>query len=232
MDAILKPASAIIVAGGSGTRFDSKLPKQFIDLCGKSILQHSLELFEQIQCIHETLLVLPQKYIGQHLNYIQPANLTKLKPAIAGGERRQDSVYNALCNVSPNSEIVLIHDAVRPLASIELINKVIECANSAPGAILAAPVHDTLKKTTGEKIISQTLDRSEIWHAQTPQAFNLELLNKAYQKIIQQQIEITDEAQAMEHSAHKITIIESTKENLKITTQLDLKIAQMILKNR
>ena len=230
----MRSVVALIVAGGSGQRFASQLPKQFLPLCGKSVLQWSLELFQNLEEIERIYLTLPSEYLDTYTKYIQAESLPKLFAGgvIAGGVRRQDSVCNGLDAISNDDCLVAIHDAVRPLADPEKIRLAIREAEHSGGAILASPVIDTLKQCDSQKRIVETLDRSQIWNAQTPQIFDLARLRKAYRKREAENQEMTDDAQAYERMGWPVTIIESPPSNLKITTPQDLGWAEWLLSHR
>ena len=162
---------------------------------------------------------------GKELGKLKVTNI------IAGGERRQDSVFNGLKCVDKTSEIILIHDCVRPFISTDIIQQVINDADEWGAAIVAVPVKDTIKETkSDDKLkIERTVPRSNLWAAQTPQGFKSRLILDAYNMINEKAMDITDDAQAVELFGHDVKIVEGSYKNIKITTQEDLSIAEVFL---
>ena len=162
--------SAIIAAGGRGTRFDSDRPKQFLELLGKPIIIHTLESFERCQAIDEIVLVLPAEELDDFVPVAEAAKLTKLKRIVVGGATRAESVRNGLDAVDASSEIVAVHDGARPLVTVKEITAVVERAAEKGAACLVASVTDTVKTVENGSIVG-TVDRLKLRRALTPQAF-------------------------------------------------------------
>ena len=172
---------AIVPAGGSGTRMGGTVPKQFQSLNGKPILYHTLKTLQDCRAISEIILVVPEKeYETAHTDWL--GKLEIVKKVVIGGEKRQDSVYNGFCEASRDSEIVLVHDGVRPFLSQKMILESINVAREYGAAITAVPVHDTIKRVDTSGLVSQTIDREGLWRVQTPQAFRYSLLLDAFNK--------------------------------------------------
>jgi 2-C-methyl-D-erythritol 4-phosphate cytidylyltransferase len=214
---------AIIVAAGSGTRFGAQVPKQFVEICGKPLIVHTLERFENCPSIDEIILVLPSKDIEN----FQKSSLTKLKNIIAGGKTRAESVYKGLKAVSGKAEIVAVHDGARPLVSCEEITATIEKAGDAGAACLVSGISDTIKEVSGGKI-SGTIDRSKLRRALTPQAFRIEILQRAFAQADLSEA-ATDECFLVEKAGFEISIVEGSARNIKITTPEDLILAKIFL---
>ncbi|MGC2235399.1 MAG: 2-C-methyl-D-erythritol 4-phosphate cytidylyltransferase [Pyrinomonadaceae bacterium] len=215
--------TAIIVAAGSGTRFGAQVPKQFVEILGKPLISHTLERFENCPAIDEIILVLPAKDIEN----FQKSNLTKLKNIIAGGKTRAESVFNGLKAISGKTEIVAVHDGARPLVSCGEITATIEKAAETGAACLVAIVSDTIKEVSGEKI-SGTIDRAKLRRALTPQAFRIEILQKAFAQADLSEA-ATDECFLVEKAGFEIAIVEGSAKNIKITTPEDLILAEIFL---
>ncbi|MBN1518111.1 2-C-methyl-D-erythritol 4-phosphate cytidylyltransferase [Candidatus Sumerlaeota bacterium] len=233
----MMPAAVIIVAGGQGQRFGSELPKQFLSLAGKPVLLHSLERFDALERVVEIVLVLPECWLNRWREQVDVSGLKKSLRAVAGGAKRQDSVWNGLMAVESDTPLIVVHDAVRPLTPTQQIETALQCAERHGAAILAAPCSDTLKQTDGEDsdpesggVITQTLDRSRIWRAQTPQAARRDWLLAALEHARNSGIAITDESQALELDGRRVRIVESNADNLKITTRHDLQYAEWLLR--
>ena len=171
----------VVPAGGLGTRMGGTVPKQFQNLNGKPILYYTLKVLQESGLISELILVVPKKeYDNACKHWLgKPEIVTKV---IVGGARRQDSVYNGFCEVSQKSEIVLVHDGVRPCLSNKMIFETINAARDFGAAITAIPVHDTIKRVDASGLVSQTVERENLWRVQTPQAFQYKILKEAFKK--------------------------------------------------
>src|SRR3990170_9054505 len=176
-------ASLIIVAAGSGKRMKSKIPKPFISINGKPIIIHTLEKFRNIPCIKEIILVLQKNDINwvikKYGNVLAKLNVTKI---VAGGKRRQDSVYNGLISSNINSDLIIIHDVVRPFVTKEIILSAINTAKKYGAAVPAIPAKDTIKLIGQNNIVKNTFNRQSLYQVQTPQVFKRAILLKAYRK--------------------------------------------------
>ena len=206
--------SAIITAAGSGRRFGEA--KQFKKLHGKPLYQYSLDIFIKSTLFEEIILVIPNsnyEKIQQEVKkkYGSQVNL------VVGGINRQDSVKNAIQNSNHKIDLVVIHDAARPFVTKTLIEECISACEISDGAIIAMQPNDTIKFSK-DNIVEKTIDRSNIWMAQTPQAFNKQNILKAYSSKGFDDLIITDESSLMEKLGYKIMIIPGTGKNFKITT--------------
>ena len=221
--------SAIIPAAGAGSRFGGK--KQFKNLNGEPLWAHTLKPFTELSLIDEIIFVIEEGLI----NTIKETKcfkrfLKKKEIKITkGGPRRTDSVLNGIQGSKKINDIVCIHDVARPFVKKSLINKTIEACKDFDGAILAIPTVDTVKNVENE-IIKQTLDRSKIWMAQTPQTFHKECLLKAYSENVD--ADVTDESTLMELSGFSIKIIYGDNDNFKITNKTDWSLAKIMTKGK
>ena len=214
--------SAIITAAGSGRRFGEE--KQFKKLHGKPLYEYSLDIFIKSKLFDEVILVIPnnnQKKLQREIKrkYGSQVNL------VIGGLDRQDSVKNAIQNSNPKVDMVVIHDAARPFITKTLIEKCISACETSDGAIIAMQPHDTIKFSK-DNVVEKTIDRSNIWMAQTPQAFNKQKILEAYSSREFDDLIITDESSLMEKLGYKIMIVPGTGKNFKITTFDDWKRAE------
>jgi 2-C-methyl-D-erythritol 4-phosphate cytidylyltransferase/2-C-methyl-D-erythritol 2,4-cyclodiphosphate synthase len=208
--------TAIIAAGGSGRRLGAGVPKQLLDVGGRSLLQRSVEAFTTHPGISDVIVALPAA-----LAQDPPPWLAGVR-VVPGGERRQDSVANAFDALADGSEIVLVHDAARPFVTAAVIDRAIAAAAAHGAAIVAVPVSDTVKRVEQtEQIVAETLPREEIFLAQTPQAFRREVLRAA---IAAGRAEgtATDEAMLAERAGHRVHVVAGDPANVKITTAADL----------
>jgi 2-C-methyl-D-erythritol 4-phosphate cytidylyltransferase/2-C-methyl-D-erythritol 2,4-cyclodiphosphate synthase len=221
--------SAIIAAGGRGTRFGGDIPKQLIEFGGVSILERAVETFVRATCIHEIIVALPSELAADPPGYL----LERSKPlyVVTGGLRRQDSVANAFERVATVADVVMVHDAARPFASERLVTRVVEAARESGAAIAALPAQDTVKEAVSAShagdhtIIARTLPRDRIFLAQTPQAFRREILSAAIQMSRERDSEATDEASLVERAGYPVQLVPGENWNVKITTVDDLKVA-------
>lgn len=221
--------SAIIVAAGSGTRFGSKTPKQFLEVLGKPLIIHTLERFEFCSAIDEIILVLRAEEIANFRQTAEKYNLKKLAKIVSGGETRAESVFGGLDAIdSQKCEIVAVHDGARPLVSVEEITQTIETAKETGAACLVAAVTDTIKEVADGKII-RTVDRSNLRRALTPQCFRFEILKRAFAENEIGEV-VTDESFLVEKLGYKIAAVEGSAQNIKITSREDFVFAENLLK--
>lgn len=223
--------SVIIVAAGKGERMNTEVKKQYIKLHNKPILAYTIEKFENNNEIDDIILVTGKndiKYCKEEI--VEKYKFNKVKKIIEGGNERQYSVFNGLKEISKNTDIVLIHDGVRPFVSNDDIYNIIYNAHKYDGCILGVKVKDTVKVCDENNFITNTPDRRFIYLAQTPQAFKYDLILKAYESLINSKCILTDDSMILEKIGYKIKIIEGSYTNIKITTPDDLYFGEAILK--
>lgn len=215
--------SVIIVAAGAGKRMNSSVAKQFIEINEKTILAYTIEKFENCSEIHEIIIVVNKDSVEFcRNNIVNKYNFEKVKHIVEGGKERQDSVYNGLLKANKKTDIVLIHDGVRPFIESENIKEVIEQTKKYDCCVLGVKVKDTIKVCDENGFILQTPDRSFLWAAQTPQAFKYNLILEAYEKALSKDCSATDDSVIAEMAGHKVKLVEGSYENIKITTKEDL----------
>lgn len=219
----------IIPCSGIGKRMGNNIPKQFLELAGKPIICHTIERFEKCEKIHEIVIIISKEYEEYFKKEIlEKNNFKKVLNVVLGGEERFNSVYNGLRSIKNTESIVLIHDGVRPFIKIEQIEKIIEETKLHKACVLGVKVKDTIK-ICNNNIIEQTPKRDNVWLAQTPQAFEYNLIKKAYEKAIKENFFGTDDASLVENMGEKVKMILGDYENIKITTPEDLKIGKLFL---
>lgn len=221
-------ASAIIVAAGSGVRLGSNVPKAFVKLAGRTMLSWSLVTVRQVSSIGEVVITIPEGFEDAARAEVAAAGLALPVKITPGGIERQDSVRIALGLTSAESDLVIVHDAARPLATPAIFEACLIAAARAGGAIAAIPVSDTLKRVADRAIIA-TIARAELWQAQTPQAFRRDLLVAAHQRALTEKIAATDDADLVERAGARVEVLECSTANLKITTPSDLAIVEAII---
>ena len=218
--------SAIIAAGGRGSRLGAGQPKQLLELAGRPILQRSVEAFTRSAAIDQVIVAVPPEVIAHPPSYLVNDGVRVV--LVEGGERRQDSVARAFARIDTRSDVVVIHDAARPLVSEDLIQRTIAAAVQHGAAIAAVPARDTVKRADAERMIAATLAREEIFLAQTPQAFRTDVLRAALARSSRDTV-ATDEAMLAEQAGHRVRLVDGDPRNLKITTPDDLAMAESLL---
>lgn len=225
--------AAIITAGGAGRRFGGVIKKQFRSLCGKPLLLHSLEIFAANERIDEIVLVVPADTVTRaEREIVGKYNLDKVHKVVPGGRERQHSVKNGLDAVTGPAELVIIHDGVRPFVTHGVIEKVILEASVHGAAISALPANDTVKISDSEGFIEDTVPRESVWMAQTPQAFSHEVLKKAFEIAGTDGAIATDESLLVERSGVRVKLVPGRADNIKITTEEDFRLAELICRYR
>jgi 2-C-methyl-D-erythritol 4-phosphate cytidylyltransferase / 2-C-methyl-D-erythritol 2,4-cyclodiphosphate synthase len=212
--------SAIIAAGGRGLRFGGASPKQLLTLGGRPILARSVDAFVSSDVISEIVVALPADLAAAPPQYLQQRG--KPVTVVSGGDQRRASVANAFARVSNRADIVVIHDAARPLVTDDLIRRTVAAACEAGAAIAAIRAHDTVKQTDDHGAVTATLPRERIYLAQTPQAFRVSVLRDA----LRLRGDATDEAMLAEQAGHVVRVVDGDPRNLKITTPDDLTMAE------
>jgi 2-C-methyl-D-erythritol 4-phosphate cytidylyltransferase len=220
--------SAIIVAGGTGKRMNAGIPKQLLMLGGMSILERTIKPFIACEEIKEIVITTAQEIIGQVEKITGRVETEKQIRVVEGGRERQDSVRNGLDAVSTDSEIVVVHDSVRPFITVLLIDECITAAERWGAVSVMRPLKETIKIVENEKVI-ETQDRSKLWITQTPQAFEKNLIIEAHRRALKDGYFGTDDSMLVERLGHEVHIIAGSDLNIKITTPADLKIAGAIL---
>ena len=214
-------AVALVVAAGQGERLGSERPKALVPVGGRPLYEWSVAALRASRRIDLIVLALPPGV---------PAIPGLL--CVEGGAARSDSVRNALAAAPPDADPILIQDAARPLLTRELVEAVLDGLDGADAAIAAAPVTDTTKECDGDKIVVRTLDRSHLWAVQTPQVFRREALERALGRAPDEVANATDEALLVERYGGRVRVVPAPRENLKITTTLDLLVAEQLLAMR
>ncbi len=225
----------VIVAAGRGLRFGGSVPKQFQDLGGQPVFMHSLYCFDRMQSVSKLVLVMPAS--GEHPDisgWLEGRDCPVIR--VIGGERRQDSSANgleALLNgPSGECDVAMVHDAARPFVDPDAVSRLAMSAMQAGGGVLASRCRDTVKAEDGAGKILRTLDRDEIWLAQTPQAIRMDHVSKAIECCRDPAIDATDEAAVLEKLGIPVRPVESSWINFKITSSEDLAVAESILAGR
>jgi 2-C-methyl-D-erythritol 4-phosphate cytidylyltransferase len=223
--------SVIVAAAGWSRRFGGGVKKQFQPLGEKPIIVHSIERFEEFSSVGEIILVVPEDSINYcHKEVVEKFRFKKITKIISGGQERQHSVKRGFNSVSNETDVVVIHDGVRPFVTVKLIEEVIKEALESGGAIAAIPIKDTVKKSSSENYVERTLSREFLYLAQTPQAFRYNILKRAYEKAEKDGFLGTDESSVVERLGVQVKLVQGSQMNIKITTEEDLFLAKSFCK--
>jgi 2-C-methyl-D-erythritol 4-phosphate cytidylyltransferase len=222
--------TVIIPAGGLGKRYGGDIPKQFTDLKGIPVLIHTLRVFEHTPEIDNIIVPVPSEFYNLAKELIQKHSIAKPTHLILAGKKKQESVYNALnTQIVADSDIVLVHDAVRPLVSVGLVQRIIEAADEFGAAVPGIVVEDIIKEKTANGSIVRTLDHTKLNRIQSPQGFWQELIVNAYKQASQSGYIGPDSASLLEFIGYKVQIIDGEEHNIQIKTPLDTRVAEMLL---
>lgn len=225
-------SSAIITAAGFGHRMGGGKKKQFLLLGGVPLIIHTLERFQSSSLITEIILLIPEDDIAYcKKKVISNYNFTKLKKIIPGGEKRQDSVFNGLQEASKEMEMIVVHDGVRPFLTKNILETAITEAKKKGAAVVAIPVKDTLKKISGQRILSERVSRDSLWRIQTPQVFKKEILIHAFKKAREDNFYGTDESTLVARSGVPVYVVGGSELNIKITTPEDMVLGESIFRS-
>jgi 2-C-methyl-D-erythritol 4-phosphate cytidylyltransferase len=219
---------AIIPAAGIGTRMHADRAKQMLELGGVPLLVHTLRRFEQCDAIDEVILVLQPSMTADALALISRHNLKKIARVVGGGAERQDSVYRGIQVIKEDvADVIAVHDAVRPFVRPEEIRSVVERAQKTGAALMAVAAIETIKQVKSGRV-QRTLDRKRIFHAQTPQAFRYSIIREAYERAYADGFSATDDSELVERIGHRVSVVEGSPVNIKITRPFDLRLAEVI----
>jgi 2-C-methyl-D-erythritol 4-phosphate cytidylyltransferase len=229
----MSKVTVLIPAAGMGKRMGKAVAKQFLPLGDKPMLAHTLLVFQRASEIDEIIPILSEEDMETCLrDIIEQYHITKVKTLVVGGKERQDSVANGLQKLEKDTSVVMVHDGVRPFVTNEMIRETVELAKKGECVVVGVPIKDTIKEVDGKMIVRNTLERSRLWAIQTPQAFPVKILKRAYEQSYTSNTCGTDDATLVERAGGKVRVIMGSYDNIKITTPEDLIVAEEILKGR
>ncbi len=221
----LQPCGAVIVAAGSATRMGG-IDKVMADLGGEPMIVRTVRAFQNCDAIASIVIVTREDLIRPISDLCR--DMKKVAAVVAGGKSRQESVHLGLNALPKGTKLAAVHDGARPLVSWQVIDRVVRAANTYGAAAPAIPVKDTIKVVEG-RLVKETPDRSSLMAVQTPQVFDFDLLRGALRKAEEDGAQVTDDCSAVERTGMRIKIVEGDERNLKVTTPMDLKIAELLL---
>ena len=224
--------TALIPSAGSGRRmFNGRDDKPFLELKGKPLLSYVLSVLESSELIDSVVVIAKEKYVIEAKKVVESCEAGKVVDVIPGGETRTQSVRNGLAKIkAADDDIVLIHDGVRPFLTESAISATVEAARQYGASVLGVPCTSTIKKVTGEDVIDETVDRTVLWEAQTPQAFRYGVINNAYGEF--EGTDATDDSSFVERLGIKVRIVPGDRNNIKVTVPEDLMLAEAILETK
>ena len=228
----------VIPASGKGKRSGTETPKQYLKFHGKELIVYTLEVFQKNNLVDEIIISAEKEYFPLLNEIKRKFNLTKISMIVEGGEERQDSVYNALKAIKTegassddyarlNDDLILVHDAARPLLPDNILTKAINTAKEKGNALVCLKARDTLLK--GDQLVSEYIDRSEMYYVQTPQIFKYGDLMKAMKKAYEKNFIGTDESMLIKELGIDINIVEGSMLNFKVTTTTDIEMFEKLI---
>lgn len=222
----------VIPAAGQSVRMGGKVKKQFVELFGKPVWVHTVERFHSCPEVDVIVLAVPPEFIQPGLETVHAMRLQKVRAVVEGGTHRQDSVHFALQALKPFSpDVILVHDAVRPFVTPQLIVEVLDGACTYGAAVPAVKPKETVKISNGDSFVQLTPDRDKLWVVQTPQGFRASLLYDAFDRAVKDHFYATDEASIVERMGARVKILPGRSENIKITLPEDLYFAELLMQN-
>ena len=224
--------TAIIAAAGKSERMGSGTDKAFLSLGPKPVLAWSLLAFEGCADVDQIVLVVRKDQIAGAKAVVRMFGISKVRAVVAGGQKRQISVMNGLREIDSDTRIVVIHDGARPCVTPATISETVKLAKRTGAAVVGCRIWDTVKYVEKGTSVTRTEDRSKLWAVQTPQAFNAQLIRRAYNEAEEAKVELTDDAAAVERLGEPVKIYETNQPNLKITTVEDLQLAAAVVLKR
>jgi len=224
--------AAVIVAGGKGTRMGAGVDKLFLQIAGRPVVAHTWQRFDQADCIDQIVVVVRDGSQEEFIRMAEQYCFSKSHRIVTGGAARQDSVWNGLEALSPETQVVAIQDAARPCITEALIEATIAAARETGAAVAARAVVDTIKESSDGRLIDRTVPRSRLWSVQTPQAFRVDLIRRAIQTARDQGLSLTDDTAACELIGQPVRLVVSSDPNPKVTIPADLPYVETLLREQ
>lgn len=232
LDSNMKATVAVILAGGSGSRMRNSTPKQLRNIGGIPVIIRAATAFQMCQDVKSIIIVAREEDINIISNYCASYDINKLQKIVPGGSTRLRSAQAGFESIVTNESLIAVHDAARCLITTEQISNIINIADEYGAAIAACSERDTIKQVDEQGAVVSTINRNSIFHAQTPQIFKKELYRAALHRALKDDTEITDDAQMVERCGERVMVVDCGQENIKITYESDIAIAESILVRR
>ena len=225
-------AAVVIAAGGTGTRMNAGVPKQFLRIAGKPILLHTIEGIASLEEVVQIILALPPEHIAEADAILKSHPMALDVRCVPGGPNRQESVRNGVAHAFPDTDVLMVHDAVRPLCPRDMMLRVLHAAWETGAAVPGLPATETIQRVSRKGRVLATPPREELYAIQTPQAFHTGILKAALEKAHAAGFLGTDESSVVRWAGHPVQVVPGSPDNLKITRPLDLNIAEQLLLQR
>src|SRR5215216_33750 len=222
--------TAILVAAGDSRRMG--FDKLFAEIAGEPVIAHTIRAFEHAESVDGITVVAREDRHDEIKAIVRDKNFRKVRSIVRGGKHRQDSVRAGLGELDSAAQYIAVHDAARPLVTPEQIERVLQQCTTHGAAALAEPINDTLKRADGNLLVTESVDRDQLYAMQTPQIFERQLIEEAYRAVYRDNVPVTDEVSAVERLGHKVALVINNELNAKITYPRDLPIAQFVLRER
>ena len=225
-----KRVAALIPAAGSGVRMGGHVAKPFLQLNGREILAHTLDVFERTALVDDVWVIVGAGNLDAcRQDIVKRYGFKKVRGVVPGGASRQESVWRGLQRVDAAVDLVVVHDGVRPFVTETVLQATLACAAEHGAAVSAIPLSDTLKRVSLQGEVEATVPRENLWRTQTPQAFRRQLLETAHQQARQRNLCATDDAGLLESLGHTVRVVPGLEGNIKITTPDDLNLSERLL---
>ena len=226
-----KRIAALIPAAGSGVRMGGNIAKPFLQLGGRAILAHTLDVFERCATIDDVWVIVAAENVAAcRQGIIERHGFRKVRDVVAGGASRQESVWCGLQRIDDAVDLVVVHDGVRPFVTEAVLQETLGCAAQHGAAVAAVPLRDTLKRVSERGEVEATVARENLWRTQTPQAFERHLLIAAHRQAQARGLRATDDASLLESMGHPVKVVLGLESNVKITTPEDLILGASLLR--
>jgi 2-C-methyl-D-erythritol 4-phosphate cytidylyltransferase/2-C-methyl-D-erythritol 2,4-cyclodiphosphate synthase len=222
-------AAAIIAAGGTGARMNSATPKQFLEIAGKPILLHTVESVAALEQVAQIVIALPEEYIPRSRAILENQPFRIEVKCVAGGDNRQESVRQGVAHSNPDADLIMVHDAVRPVCDRETMLRVLDAAWKKGAAVPGVPATETIQRVSRGGRVLATPPREELYAIQTPQAFHAGILRSALEKAHARGFVGTDESSVVRWAGHSVVVVPGSPNNIKITRPVDLQAAEWLV---
>jgi 2-C-methyl-D-erythritol 4-phosphate cytidylyltransferase / 2-C-methyl-D-erythritol 2,4-cyclodiphosphate synthase len=225
-------AAAVIAAGGTGTRMNSAVPKQFLEIAGKPILLHTIAGIAAIEEVAQIIIALPAEHISEAQSILKQQPFRIEVQCVPGGAYRQESVSLGVAHAAPDADIIIVHDAVRPICDRDMMRRVLDAAWENGAAVPGLPATETIQRVDSNGRVLPTPPREELYAIQTPQAFRADILRTALKQAEEAGFLGTDESSVVLWAGHPVIVVPGSSDNIKITRPLDLDIAELLISKR
>jgi 2-C-methyl-D-erythritol 4-phosphate cytidylyltransferase/2-C-methyl-D-erythritol 2,4-cyclodiphosphate synthase len=224
--------AAVIAAGGTGTRMNTAVPKQFLEIAGKPILLHTIENIASLEEVRQIIIALPEEHIPAATAILDRQPIGIEVQCVPGGPNRQESVRRGVRHIRSEADVIMVHDAVRPMCGSDMMRRVLEAAWIKGAAVPGLPATETIQRVSRKGRILATPPREELFAIQTPQAFHAAILRSSLERAYEEGFLGTDESSVVRWAGHPVVVVPGSPDNIKVTRPLDLEIAELLIEKR